>query len=160
MDAQKVLYFTDGSDVVVTNSIFQVKNVRYPLSEIFSHRVTIVLPQRGPFTVLTTAGALVFLCGAFNFLPPTNETLSFLGISIVANGLVMALGIAVTLLGMFAMFQLRDKYVVKVSTSMGEKIALVSDKREYVDKITDALNHAHLDMMKKPAKALRKSWAR
>jgi hypothetical protein len=151
MDAQKVLYFTDGSDVVVTESNFQVKNVIYPLNEIFSHRVTIVLPQRGPFTILTTAGALVFLCGVFDFLPPTNETVSFLGISIIANGLVMALGIAVTLLGMFAMFHLRDKYVVKVSTSMGEKTALVSDKREYVDKITDALNHAHLDLQKKPA---------
>lgn len=153
MDSRRVLYFTDGRDVTITNSNFQVKNVNYPLEAIFSHRVSIVLPHRAPFTVLIVAGALVFLCGAFDFLPPnTNPSISFFGVPIIANAMVMVLGIAVMLLGMFVMFRLRDTYVVKVSTSTGEKTALVSHKREYVNQITDALNHAHLDLMKKPVR--------
>lgn len=152
MDTRQVLYFTDGRDVAVTDSSFLVKNVTYPLNGIHAHRVSIVLPHRGPFTFLTVVGALVFLCGAFDFLPSKiSESISFFGITIVVNAVVMVLGIVVLLLGMFAMFHLRDKYIVKVLTSTGEKTALVSHKREYVDQITEALNHAHLDLMKKPS---------
>lgn len=157
MDAHKVLYFTDGRDVTVTDADFQVKNVIYPLDGIFSHRVYVVLPHRTPFTVLTALGVVVFLCGAFDFLPSSlSESTSLFGIPVVVNGLIMALGIAVTLLGMFATFHLKDKYVVKLSTSAGEKTALVSHKQDYVNRITDALTHAHIDQMKKPAAKTRR----
>jgi len=154
MDTHR-LYFTDGRDVAVTDSSFQVKNVTYPLSGIFGHKVSIELPHRIPFTILTGAGTLVFLCGAFDFLPPNvNESISFFGITVVANAMVMVLGLTVLLSGVLAMFVLRDKYVVKVLTKNGEKIALISHKREFVDQIADALNHAQLDHMKNPTEHL------
>jgi hypothetical protein len=153
MNSPTLLYFTDGRDVAVTNSSFQVKNVSYPLSGIFGHRVSIVLPHRTPFTVLIFVGAVVFLCGALDFLPAeVSESISLFGFTVVANAMIMVLGICVLLLGMLGVFHLRDTYVVKVLTSSGEKIALASHKREYVDQITEALNLAHLDLMKKPSK--------
>lgn len=149
METHRVLYFTDGSDVIVSDSDFQVRNTSYPMKEIYSHRVAIVMPQRAPFTVLIVSGAFAFLCGAFDFLPITlSDSISFFGVTILVNAVVMVLGIAVMLLGMTAMFYLRDKYVVKVSTRRGEKAVLISHKREYVNQINDALNHAHLDLMK------------
>lgn len=150
METPKTLYFTDGCNVTVTGEDFQVKNVNYPIAGIFSHRVHVVMPQRGPFTVLTALGAFVFICGAFDFLPADlSKSISLYGVPVVANGMIMVLGIVVMFLGMFAMFHLRDKYVFKVSTPSGEKTALVSHKREYVNQIIDALNHAHLNHLEK-----------
>src|SRR5689334_16277819 len=118
MNPSTLLYFTDGRDVAVTNSSFHVKNTSYPLSGIFSHRVSTILPHRAPFSVLIVIGALVFLCGAFDFLPTEiSKSISLFGFTIVSNGMVMVLGISVLLLGMFAVFYLRETYVVKVSTS-------------------------------------------
>jgi hypothetical protein len=151
MASHRILYFTDGRDVAVTDSDFLVKNTSYPLSTIFDHKVSVILPRRTPFSVLIAMGALVFLCGSFDFLPSQiSKSISIFGFAIVANALIMVVGISVMLLGMLVVFHSRDKYAVKVSTSHGVKTALISHRREYVKQITDALNHAHLDLMKGP----------
>lgn len=158
MNNGKTLYFTDGNSVVVTNSSLQVKNAVYPLANIYSHKVSVVSPKRVSSTIFMGIGILVFICGAMNLLPSTlTGSTSILGFTIIKNALIMVTGIAILLCAMVIMFLLKEKYVVSLSTSRGEKQIIVSRKREYVNEIIDALNHACLDLIKK-SRANKAKW--
>ena len=62
----------------------------------------------------------------------------------------MAAGIIFFISGMAIMFSQKEKYAVRIFTAEGEKNVVVSQSREYISQIVDALNRAYLDLMKKP----------
>lgn len=143
------LYYTDGNQVTITGSGFMVRNKFYELARITRHRVSIITPPRTPSLTLTVLGIVAFLCGALNLIPSSWEkNIHIMGVPFLINSVVMVAGVVLLLLGVFLLSS-HEKYAVKVSTPEGEKVALVSDKREYVSQIVDALNHAHLDLMQK-----------
>jgi hypothetical protein len=149
MEASKMLYYTDGHDVMVTDSGFKVKNTLYQLSGITRHGFSIIAPHRAPYTVLLIAGVIVFMCGAFNILPSNwHHQVTILGFSMVVNAVVMTAGSVLFGVGMLIMLRLREKYAVKIYTAEGEKNVVVSQSREYISQIVDALNRAYLDLLK------------
>jgi len=62
----------------------------------------------------------------------------------------MTAGIIFFIAGMTIMFRQKEKYAVRIFTAEGEKNVVVSQSREYISQIVDALNRAYLDLMKKP----------
>lgn len=149
METSKMLYYTDGHDVTVTDAGFKVKNTLYQLNGISRHGFSIIAPHRAPYTVLLIIGTIVFACGAFNVLPPHwHQQVIIFGFSVIVNAVVMTAGSVIFGAGMLVMLRLREKYAVRIYTAEGEKNVVVSQSREYISQIIDALNRAFLDLMK------------
>ena len=70
MKAENVLY-TDGHDVTVTESMFQVKKKWYHLSGITKHTFMILQPDRFPCVILLLLGGVLEIVGAANVIPST-----------------------------------------------------------------------------------------
>ena len=150
METDKILYYTDGHEVTITDSGFKVKKTLYQLNGITRHGFSIISPVRAPFAILMIMGSIIFACGAMNFLPVAwMRSVSIFGFTLLVNSVVMTSGVVLFILGMLVMLQLKEKYAVKIFTSEGEKNVVVSQSREYISQIVDALNRAYLDLMKK-----------
>jgi hypothetical protein len=148
METNKMLYYTDGHDVMVTDTGFKVKNTLYQFSGITRHGFSIIAPHRAPYTVLLALGAVTFACGAFNILPANwHQQVTIFGFSVIVNAVVMTAGSVIFGVGTLIMVRLREKYAVRIYTAKGEKNVVVSASREYISQIIDALNHAFLDLV-------------
>lgn len=149
METSKTLYYTDGHDVTITDSGFKVKNTLYQLNGITRHGFSIVPPHRAFYTALMALGMIVFTCGVLNFLPPAwMHPVAFFGFLVGINSLVMTSGSVLFGVGLLGLFRLREKYAVRIFTAEGEKDVVVSQSREYISQIVNALNRAFLDLMK------------
>jgi hypothetical protein len=149
METNRILYYTDGHEVSVTDSGFKVRKTLYQLNGITRHGFSIISPIRAPFTALMIIGAIAFVCGAMNFLPQAwMGSVTILGFNLVVNSVVMTGGTVLFIVGMLIMLQLKEKYAVRIFTAEGEKNVVVSQSREYISQIVDALNRAFLDLMK------------
>lgn len=143
--ATEEIFYTDGQDVVVTQSTLQVKDRFYRLKAIKQHGMAILQPVRLPGLLLFIAGVVLSVMGLANsfteMLPaswsPTGEALS---VNVVAQwfGVLMAMG------GLMLTVALRERYAVKLDTPEGEEIAIVSTQREQIMEIVSALNRAFM----------------
>ncbi|HLZ17563.1 MAG TPA: DUF6232 family protein [Cyclobacteriaceae bacterium] len=153
MEADKILYYTDGHQVTITDSGFKVRNTLYELSGITRHRFSIIAPPRFPSTLLMILGSVLFVCGALNFIPAIWKTnVDVLGLRLLANSVFMISGVLFLAAGVLIMIKMREKYAVRIFTAEGEKNVVVSQSREYISQIIDALNRAFMDMVKQPRK--------
>lgn len=149
MEADRILYYTDGHQVTISDTGFKVKNTLYRLSGITRHRFLIITPPRIPSTVLMVIGTILFICGAMNFIPSAwSKDVVILGFSLIINSVVMASGAFLLLAGLLIMLKLREKYAVRIFTAEGERNVVVSQSREYITQIIDALNRAFMDLVK------------
>lgn len=143
--ATEEIFYTDGQDVIVTLSTLQVKDRFYRLKQIKQHGMAILQPVRLPGVIVFVAGivlSVMGLAGAFSEVvpaswSPTGEPLSA---SAVAQwvGVLMAMG------GLMLTVALRERYAVKIDTPEGERLAIVSTKREQIVEIVSALNRAFM----------------
>src|SRR5258708_26131626 len=91
---RSILYYTDGHEVTITDSGFKVKKTLYQLNGITRHGFSIISPVRAPFTILMVLGAIIFGCGAMNFLPTAwMRSVSIFGFNLLVNSVVMTSGI-------------------------------------------------------------------
>lgn len=141
-----ILYYTDGQNVTVTASGFKVRKQNYQLTGITRHGVSIISPTRIPFASLVIVGSVLFACGALNLLPAAWKTsVTILGFSLLVNSILMTGGVIVLIIGLMMMLKVKEKYAVRIATADGEKDVVVSQSREYIKQIVEALNHAFLD---------------
>lgn len=140
MIPDKVLY-TDGRDVTVTESKFQVRNAEYELRGITKFGLFIRRPDRLPALLMVAIGLVIAACGWLNLIPPSTIHAvkignSYLGVNDLAlwtGGLFVVLGLILSILS-------KERYSVRISTAEGEKDAIVSSKKEYISQIVNALN--------------------
>lgn len=144
MATEEILY-TDGQDVVVTMSTLQVKDRFYRLKAIKKHGIAILQPVRLPGLIVFIIGVVVSimgLAGSFHSQIPAEWSITGepMSVSIVAQwaGVLMAMG------GLMLTIALRERYAVQIDTSDGEKLAVVSTKREQIMEIVNALNRAFM----------------
>lgn len=142
MIPDKILY-TDGHDVVVTDSTFQVRKTEYRLNGITKHGLTVLRPDRLPGILIFALGAILAICGLLQLISPAmmNDVL-INGSYVSANTLALWIGAGLALLGIIIMAVVRERYAVRIATAEGEKNAIVSHKKEYIAQIVDALNKA------------------
>ncbi|MBL0742954.1 DUF6232 family protein [Chryseolinea lacunae] len=142
MIPDKVLY-TDGRGITVTDSTFQVKNMSYRLNGITKHGLSTLAPERLPGILLVGMGILIGLFGLLKLIPSTMiEDVQINGTFYTANYLALWIGAGLLLFGLIVMAIVRERYAVRIATAEGEKNAVVSNKKEYIAQIVNALNEA------------------
>ncbi len=142
MIPDKVLY-TDGHDVVITESTFQVKKKSYSLNGITKHGLLTLRPDRAPGVLIFVLGVIISLAGILKAIPTSwmNDVYingSYVGI----NELATWFGLAIALIGILITSLVKERYAVRIATAEGEKNAVVSKEKEYVRQIVQALNEA------------------
>jgi hypothetical protein len=153
MNSDEVLYYTDGHQVVVTNSFIKVRKTLYQLRGITRHGLYIVHPPRVYQLALLIMGAAVFISGSLNLIPQSWPTqVRLFNFLLNVNMLLMSGGVMLFAGGMIILWMLKDKYAVRIHTAEGEKDLVVSESKEYVSMIVEALNRAYLNLTKSPEK--------
>ena len=142
MIPDKVLY-TDGHDVVITASTFQVKNKSYHLSGITKHGLQTVKPDRTPGIFIFVLGVIISISGILKLIPASwMEGIYVDGNYMSIKSIAVWTGLAIALIGILITSLVKEKYAVRIATAEGEKNAVVSNKKEYVRQIVNALNEA------------------
>lgn len=136
----RVIY-TDGRDVVVTDSTFRVKNISYNLNGVTKLSFWTIRPDRWPGFFMVLFGLSTAAAGYFNLVPAYMKLEIDLGI-VSGNIVALWLGVGLTLIGILNMLFAKERYAVRIGTAEGEKNALVSRKREYIAHIVDAVHSA------------------
>ncbi|MFZ6010878.1 MAG: DUF6232 family protein [Bacteroidota bacterium] len=140
MIPDKIIY-TDGHDVTVTESTLKVKNASYRLNGITKLSLWRIRPERWPGIMMVLVGLIIAVCGALDMIPPDYNVTS--GDRVIsANTLAIAIGAALSLIGILITAMIRERYAVRIATAEGEKNAIVSYHREYIAQIIDAINKA------------------
>lgn len=152
MKAENVLY-TDGHDVTVTESMFQVKKKWYHLSGITKHTFMILQPDRLPCVILLLLGGVLEIIGAAHVIPSTwLPKVYVLNIWLTPNLMAMGVGILFLLVGAIWMWLTKERYAVNITTAEGEKNVVVSERKEYITQIVHALNEAFFARIAGPTK--------
>ncbi len=142
MIPDKVLY-TDGRGVTVTDSTFQVNKTSYQINGIMKHGLFVMRPERLPGMLLLIVGFIVAVIGILNLIPQSFiPDMRINNEYVTANTVAMWAGGAVALIGLLILAIVRERYAVRIATAEGEKNAVVSDKKEYISQIVNALNEA------------------
>lgn len=140
MKNTKFLY-TDGKDVVVTQSVLQTKNIEYRLKGITDFGMSIIKPQRLPGLLAVVAGVSLVL-NAFNIFIANEFIQSFL-LDLTEAGKVL-IGGCLILAGLGYILFVGKRYAVRIETAEGDKHVVISKSREYVDQILNAIRRAKL----------------
>jgi hypothetical protein len=140
MAPDKVIY-TDGHDVVVTDSTLKVKSTSYRLSGLTKAAFWTIRPDRWPGVLLILIGLIAAVCGYMGLIPSEWSIQSNSGL-ISGNMIALWGGIALFVIGLLALLFSRERYAVRIGTAEGEKNAIVSTKREYIAQIVDAVHTA------------------
>jgi hypothetical protein len=140
MIPDKIIY-TDGRDVTVTDSTLKVKNTSYQINGITKLCMWTIHPDRWPGILLLLVGIGAAVCGYLGYIPPSINIKTDNGV-ISGNTLFLWGGVALAVIGLLIVALMRDRYAVRIATAEGEKNAIVSSKREYIQQIVDALNRS------------------
>ena len=143
MEPEQIIY-TDGHDVVVTDTQLKVKSTSYRLAGITKFYLWTIRPERWPSILLVLAG-LIFAVIGFMYVIPSEYNLSTDNGILDINTMAMWVGSGLFLLGIIILAVTRVRYAVRIGTAEGEKNAVVSSKREYISQIVDAI-HSAVDM--------------
>jgi hypothetical protein len=140
MATDKLIY-TDGHDVIVTESTFKVKNTLYRLNGITKLSLWTIRPDRWPGILCLLIGLTAVVCGVMGLIPADINMATDNGY-ISGNELALYAGAGLALLGIIVLAASKERYAVHIATAEGEKNAIVSRKREYIAQIVDALHSA------------------
>ena len=137
--AQDRIIYTDGRDVVVTDSTLQVRKNSYKLSGITKLSFWTIRPERWPAVVLLLLGLVAAVAGYLRVF--SEQSISDAG-AMSANTLSLYIGVGLVILGLLSLIISKERYAVRIGTAEGEKNAVVSSKREYIAQIVDAIHSA------------------
>jgi hypothetical protein len=152
MTTENILY-TDGHEVTVTDSTFRVRKHSYRLEGISRHGFSIIKPSRVPAFILSGIGLLVLAMGISNLRPEINFTMSLFTYQVSLNTLLVVAGGSLIFIGSILIILMKERYGVRIVTAEGEKNVIVSDRREYVSMIVEALNKAFINTMNRSGKS-------
>jgi len=142
MIPDKVLY-TDGRGITVTDSTFQVNKTSYLINGITKHGLFVMRPERLPGMLVLIVGFIVAVVGILNLIPASFiPDMEISGELVTANTVALWAGGALAVIGLLLVAIVRERYAVRIATAEGEKNAVVSDRKEYISQIVNALNEA------------------
>jgi hypothetical protein len=136
------VFYTDGHDVVVTDTSLTVKKKQYRILGITDHAMRKIQPLRlnGLFIVLL--GAFICVLSLLNDFSSRVNSITLFGEVWNGSQVLLACGIVIALIGLIWVFAVRPRYAVHIATAEGETDVVVSSQREYVRQIVNALNRA------------------
>lgn len=141
MEHKKFLY-TDGRDVVVTQSTFQTKKTLYSLKGITDFGLEVLRPKRLPGFIVLLVGLLIAANGYFYFIPLSFFEFFRIPIRHATSNIQILIGGGIACIGIALMLLLQKRYAVRIETAEGKKDAVVSRSKEYVYQILSAIRKA------------------
>jgi len=145
MIPDRVIY-TDGHNVIVTETAIRVKNSLYRLKGVTKYKLSTLEPERVPGLILLAFGFLLMIVGIFSVIPPTMaQGLQFGKTYVSMNAIALGGGILFLILGLVVNIITKKKYAVRIATALGEQDVVVSDKKEYISQIVEALDEATIE---------------
>lgn len=141
MEHKKFLY-TDGRDVVVTQSTFQTKKTLYSLKGITDFGLEVLRPKRLPGFIVLLVGLLIAANGYFYFIPLSFFEFFRIPIRYATSNFQILIGGGIACIGIALMLLLQKRYAVRIETAEGKKDAVVSRSKEYVYQILSAIRKA------------------
>lgn len=139
---ENILY-TDGHDVTVTTAILQVKKNRYRLEGVMNHAFHVLKPNRMPVIIIFILGVMAISLAVLNFTPPVDFSVQVYSYTLSANKLILLGGVTLIIISMLISILLKKRYSVRIATAEGDKDVVISERREYVTLIVEALDQAH-----------------
>ncbi len=147
---ERVIY-TDGHDVKVTDSTLQVKRNAYRLDGVLKCGLLVLRPNRLPAVLLLVLGIGLVIVGLMQLVPPgTIPDVAIAGRTFEINTVVVWAGAALALIGILILGLMKERYAVRIATAEGERNAVVSDRRDYIGQIVDAINQAYMRAQQSP----------
>jgi len=142
MKNEKIVY-TDGHEVTVTSDMLKVNKKWYTLNGIIKHNFSILPPTRVACYSLIVFGAVLEVIGAAvqissSVIPEIYVANQWVN----ANLLAMGGGIFFLLAGAVWMMFTKERYAVSITTAEGERNVVISEHKEYITQIVNALNEA------------------
>jgi len=143
MTEDNVIY-TNGRDVTITDSVFEVGKMKYRLNGITKYGFSVLKPERLPSLLLLVLSVLLMISGFLNTFPnPDGLYQSFNeGGYYGANLIAIWGGGFLAVVAILLLVIMRERYSVRISTAEGEKDAVVSPRKEYISQVVEALNKA------------------
>ena len=101
-------------------------------------------PERLPGMLLLIVGFIVarYRHSEFDTLHHLSLTWKSTMSHVNANTVAIWAGGAIALIGILVLAIVRERYAVRIATAEGEKNAVVSERKEYISQIVNALNEA------------------
>jgi hypothetical protein len=110
----------DGCRIIVNEHDLRVSDRLYRMHQVSGYGIRVQKPDRLPGLTLTLAGMLV-MC-------------------FVSNLVFFWLGFLITSLGITSMLIAKRRYSMRISTSLGDKDVLISEKKENINRIVEAID--------------------
>lgn len=140
MESEDIIY-TDGKHVTITESALEVKNSIYSLISIRKHGLSVLRGAKFPGIALAVLGTAMVVLALFNAMPfglNVYENDSYVG----PNTIALWIGGAMAAIGILIVLMARERYAIKIETPEGEENVVVSERKEYIVQILNALNEA------------------
>ncbi len=119
--------FFNFNGIIVSNSRFIVRSQTYAMQSVTSVKPGIVKPSRGVAMAFMLIGVLLLI----------GELLELLD-----KGVLLVAGVVAILIGFIAWYLEKPRYSVVLHTAAGEHHALISDKKQDIEHVLQALNQA------------------
>jgi hypothetical protein len=148
MSAERILY-TDGHDVTVTDSTLRVRKSLYRLDGISKHSFSIVRPNRLPGLFFICLGLIGLTAGVSGGVQNSNFAIQVASTVLGSEIVLITFSGLLMLIGIIFIIATKEKYGVHIVTENGEKDVLVSDRKEYVSMVVEALNKAFIGMLRR-----------
>ena len=134
--------YTDGRDVVVTQSTLKTKKGVYLLKGITDLSLAVLRSQRLPGLLLALIGLTLLANGFWYFIPASFYDSLAIPARFTTANIHIFVGAIITVLGISYMLLIPRRYAIRIETAEGEKNAVVSNRREYVKQIFNAVRKA------------------
>jgi hypothetical protein len=149
---EKTVY-TDGKKVTITVYSLRVGKRLFPLEDLNKYGVARISPTRFPSILLMTLGAAVAAAQWFRLIPENVyywvPVVRLAGFVVPQNIFVFSTGAFLFFMGAVSLIVVPVRYAVRITTNMGTMNVIVSSRREYIERIVDAIGTA-LHIRSKP----------
>jgi hypothetical protein len=130
--------FFNFNGIIVSNSRFIVRSQTYAMQSVTSVKPGVIKPSRAVALAFILAGMLLLALKLLALELAALELLDLLD----HQGVLLVAGVVAILIGLIAWYLGKPRYSVILHTSAGEHHALVSDNKQDIEHVLQALNQA------------------
>lgn len=142
---EKTVY-TDGKKVTITGYSLRVGKRLFPLEDLVRYGVARISPTRLPSIFFMTLGAGVAASEYFRVIPEDVyywvPVVRLPGFEVPQGMLLFTVGAFLFFVGLVSLIVVPVRYAVRITTNMGTMNVIVSRRREYIERIVDAIGTA------------------
>src|SRR5690606_40101680 len=142
---EKTVY-TDGKKVTITGYSLRVGKRLFPLEDLVKYGVARISPTRLPSILFISLGAGLAVMQYLRLIPADVyywvPVVRIAGVEVPLNFLVFGTGSFLFFLGIISLIVVPTRYAVRITTNIGTMNVIVSRRREYIERVVDAIGTA------------------